>query len=88
MTKEQFINAKIEIVKKVTPFLTDPDRYGPSSATAADCAMLLSGDKKAPMTTAQVKKIEQEALMKLGATLRSYGINCIADCLPSRRMKE
>ena len=29
MTKEQFINAKTEIAKKVLPHLVDPDGYGP-----------------------------------------------------------
>lgn len=85
MTKEQFINAKTEIAKKVLPHLVDPDGYGPSNLTPSECALLTAADEKHVASAAQFSKFEKAALSNLGRNLRSMGVMCSADCIPPRR---
>lgn len=85
MTKEQFINAKTEIAKKVLPHLVEPDRYGPSNLTPSECALLMAADEKHVASAAQFSKSEKAALSNLGRNLRSMGVMCSADCIPLHR---
>ena len=85
MTKEQFINAKTEIVKKVLPHFVEPDRYGPSNLTPSECALLIAADEKHVASAAQFSKFEKAALLNLGRNLRSMGVMCSADCIPLHR---
>ena len=85
MTKEQFINAKTEIAKKVLPHLVDPDGYGPPNLTPPECALLMAADEKHVASAAQFSKSEKAALSNLGRNLRSMGVMCSADCIPPRR---
>jgi hypothetical protein len=81
----QFKETKMEIVNRVLPHLTEPDIYGPTRISIAECAILMSKDEDHQLTSAQTTKIEKAALMKLGNILRSYGINKTIDCIPLRR---
>ena len=85
MTKEQFINAKTEIAKKVLPHFVEPDRYGPPNLTPSECALLIAADEKHVASAAQFSKSEKAALSNLGRNLRSMGVMCSADCIPPRR---
>ena len=85
MTKEQFMNAKTEIAKKVLPHLVDPDRRGPSNLTPSECALLMAADEKHVASAAQFSKFEKAALSNLGRNLRSMGVMCSSDCIPPRR---
>ena len=85
MTKEQFINAKTEIAKKVLPHLVDPDGYGPSNRTPSECALLMAADENHVASAAQFSRSEKAALSNLGRNLRSMGVMCAADCIPLRR---
>lgn len=85
MTKEQFMNAKTEIAKKVLPHLVDPDGHGPSGLTPSECALLMASDEKHIPTAAQFSRSEKAALANLGGNLRSMGVMCVADCIPPRR---
>ena len=85
MTKEQFINAKTEIAKKVLPHFVEPDRYGPPNLTPSECALLIAADEKHVASAAQFSKSEKAALSNLGGNLRSMGVMCAADCIPPRR---
>lgn len=85
MTKEQFINAKTEIAKKVLPHFVEPDRYGPPNLTPSECALLMAADEKHVASAAQFSKSEKAALSNLGRNLRSMGVMCSADCIPPRR---
>ena len=85
MTKEQFINAKTEIAKKVLPHLVDPDGYGPSNLTPSECALLMAADENHVVSVAQFSRSEKAALSNLGRNLRSMGVMCSADCIPPRR---
>lgn len=85
MTKEQFINAKTEIAKKVLPHLVEPDRYGPPNLTPSECALLMAADEKHVASAAQFSKSEKAALSNLGRNLRSMGVMCSTDCIPPRR---
>jgi hypothetical protein len=84
MNKEQFLNAKIEIAKRVIPHLTNPEKNGSVKINIADCALLMSKDENHIMTSSQLNKIERIALTKLGDGLRSYGMMCSADCIPRK----
>lgn len=85
MTKEQFINVKTEIAKKVLPYLVDPDGYGPSNLTPSECALLMAADENHVVSAAQFSRSEKAALSNLGRNLRSMGVMCSADCIPPRR---
>lgn len=85
MTKEQFMNAKTEIAKKVLPHLVDPDGYGLSNLTPFECALLMAADEKHVASAAQFSKSEKAALSNLGGNLRSMGVMRAADCIPPRR---
>ena len=85
MTKEQFINAKTEIAKKVLPHLVDPDGYGPSNLTPSECALLMAADENRVASAAQFSRSEKAALSNLGRNLRSMGVMCAADCIPLHR---
>ena len=85
MTKEQFMNAKTEITKKVLPHLIDPDGYGSSNLTSSECALLMAADEKHVVSVVQFSKFEKAALANLGRNLRSIGVMCAADCIPPRR---
>jgi hypothetical protein len=86
MNKEQFLNAKIEIAKRVVPHLTNPEKNGSVKISIADCALLMSKDENHIMTSPQLNKIERIALTKLGDGLRSYGVMCSADCIPRKSL--
>ena len=81
----QFKETKMEIVNRVLPHLTEPDIYGPTRISIAECAILMSKDEDHQLTSAQTAKIEKTALTKLGDILRSYGINKTIDCIPLQR---
>ena len=81
----QFKEIKIEIVNKVLPHLIEPNIYGPTKISIVECAILMSKDEDHQLTSAQVAKIEKNALLKLGNILRSYGINKTIDCIPFQR---
>ena len=85
MTKEQFMNTKMEIAKKVLPHLIDPDRRGPSNLAPSECALLMAADENHVASAAQFSKSEKAALSNLGGNLRSMGVMCSADCIPPRR---
>ena len=85
MTKEQFMNVKTEIAKKVLPHLIDPDGYGPSNLTSSECALLMAADEKHVTSAVQFSRFEKAALSNLGRNLRSMGVMCAADCIPPRR---
>ena len=85
MTKEQFMNVKTEIAKKVLPHLIDPDGRGPSNLAPSECALLMAADEKHIASAAQFSKSEKAALANLGRNLRSIGVMCAADCIPPRR---
>ena len=85
MTKEQFMNAKTEIAKKVLPHLVDPDGRGPSNLAPSECALLIATDEKHIASMAQFSKAEKTTLSNLGRNLRSMGVMCAADCIPPRR---
>ena len=85
MTKEQFMNAKTEIAKKVLPHLVDPDGYGPSKLAPSECSLLIATDEKHIASMAQFSKVEKTTLSNLGRNLRSMGVMCAADCIPPRR---
>ena len=86
MNREQFLNAKIEIAKRVVPHLTDPEKNGSVKISIADCALLMSKDENHIMTSSQLNKIERIALTKLGDGLRSYGVMCSADCIVPKKL--
>ena len=85
MTKEQFMNAKTEIAKKVLPHLVDPDGYGPSKLTPSECALLIATDEKHIASMAQFSKAEKTTLSNLGRNLPAMSVMGAADCIPPRR---
>ena len=70
---------KLELAKKAMPHLVDPYGRGPAGLETADCATLLS------MSPAKAALVLKGALAKLGSSLRSAGVTCVADLIPTRR---